>query len=265
MTKPTKAFALPALLAAFSLTATPAAAAELPTIANEAPSQVSTAVSSYHGGWGWGRHHRYRHRGRTSAGDVIGAVLVLGTIAAVANAASRANRDRDYRYPERYPYPDRRWEDRRWEDRRGYRADGPRGVEGAADACLREIERDGRVEDVARVERNASGWLVTGEMADGAGFSCSIGADGRIDRIEIGGRAAVLTETRDDESDADTAWRASEAPAQSGVPRRDGEASSEDDAPLRDYPPAPTPEEEGAAAADYPGGPLPGDEEADPE
>ena len=226
MTTPTKLLAVPAMLAAFSLSAAPASAVELPAIASEAPAHVSPAISSYHGGWGWGRHHRYRHRGRTSAGDVIGAVLVLGTIAAVANAASRANRERDYRYPNRYPHPDRRWD-----DRRDYRPDVPRGIEGAADMCLREIERDARARDVTRVERNASGWLVTGEMADGAGFTCSIGADGRIDRIEVGGRAQGLD---------------------------DGQARSEDDAPLRDYPSGATREQD-EATADYPGGPLPGD------
>ena len=224
MTTPTKLLAVPAMLAALSLSATPAFAVELPIIASDAPAHVSPAISSYHGGWGWGRHHRYRHRGRTSAGDVLAGVLILGTIAAVANAASRAERARSYPYPNRYPEPYRDW-------RRDPRPNGLRGVEGAADLCLREIERHARVEEVARVERSASGWLVTGDMADGASFTCSIGADGRIDRIEIGGRAQGLD---------------------------DYQARSEDDAPLRDYPSGVTREQD-EATADYPGGPLPGD------
>lgn len=225
MPKPTKAFAFPVLLAALSLSATSAAAAELPTVRGDAPVQVSHSVSNYGGGWG-GRH-RYRHRGRTTAGDVLGAVLVLGTIAAVANAASKANRERSYPYPDRYPRP---YADRRGEYRPDARPDGPQGLEGAADLCLREVERDARARDVTRVERNASGWLVTGEMADGAGFTCSIGADGRIERIEMGGRAQVLGEAEPRYNDEDT-YRSAEARV----------------------------ETDGDAQPAYPGGPLPGE------
>jgi len=227
MTKPTRIFAVPALVAALSLTATPAAAVELPTSQNV----EIHAASNY--GWGWRHGHRHRHRGRTTAGDVIGAVLVLGTIAAVANAAAKAERARSYPYPDRYPE-----RDRRWDDRRDYRPNGPQGIEGAADMCLREVERDARARDVTRVERNASGWLVTGEMADGAGFTCSIGADGRIENIEVGGRAQVLGEYEARSEDEGEAYRSAEVEAGSG------------------------------AQPAYPGGPLPGEAvegEGDPE
>lgn len=219
MTKPTKRFAVPALVAALSLSATPVVAADLPTTMHYGPAQVS---SDY--GWGWGGGHRYRHhRGRTTVGDVIGAVLVLGTIAAVAKAASQANRERGYPYPNRYPYPDRR-DDYRPDSR----PDGPQGLEGAADMCLREVERDARAREVTGVERNASGWLVTGEMADGAAFTCSIGADGRIDRIEVGGRARGLDDYEARSEDADDGDRSAHA-------------------------------EESDAQPAYPGGPLPGE------
>lgn len=218
MPMPRRIFAAPALIAALSLTATPAAAVELPT-----SQEIEVhAVSDY--GWGWGRGHRHRHRGRTTAGDVIGAVLVLGTIAAVANAAAKAERARSYPYPDRYPNPDRRWD-----DRRDYRPNSPQGIEGAADMCLREVERDARAREVTRVERNASGWLVTGEMADGVGFTCSIGADGRIENIHVGGRAQEL---------------------------RDYEARSEDEGEA--YRSTQVDTADGAQPA-YPGGPLPGD------
>ena len=219
MPMPTNRLAVPAMLAALSLTATPVSAAKLPTTTHYEPAQAS---SDY--GWGSGRRHRYRHRNRTSAGDIIGAVLVLGTIAAVVSAASKANRERSYPYPNRYPqpYPDQRG-DYRPDDRR----DGPQGLEGAADLCLREIERDARAREVTRVERNASGWLVTGEMADGAGFTCSIGADGRIERIEVGGRAR-LGDYEARSEDRDEAYRSSHA-------------------------------EENEAVPGYPGGPLPGE------
>lgn len=244
MTKLTKRFALPAALAAISLVATPVVAADLPTTMHYEPAQ---ARSDY--GWGWGGGHRYRHRGRTSAGDVLGAVIVLGTIAAVASAASKANRERSYPYPNRYPYPDRRGE---------YRPSVPRGVEGAADLCLREIERDARVEDVANVERNASGWIVTGAMADGEGFTCTIGADGRIERIEVGGRPALPR-------DYEARYGATEG-QYDNYDNSDRDVQVEaDSGPLRDYP--------GGVDADtdvqaddgpqpaYPGGPLPGDED----
>lgn len=227
MIKPAKAFAVPALLAAFALSAAPAAATDLPPIHSDIPVQTGIQTADYGGGWG-GRH-RYRHRGRTSAGDVLGAVIVLGTIAAVANAATRAQRQRGYPYPDSYP----RYPDRRGDYRSDYRPSGPQGVEGAADLCLREIERDARVEDVTEVQRNASGWLVTGEMADGAGFACSIGADGRIERIEIGGRAQLP--------------RDSEARSEGGGERYYG-AEVEAEAQAAS---GPQPE--------YPGGPLPGD------
>lgn len=216
MPMPTKAFAAPALLAALSLSATPAAALEIPAIASDVPARAATSVSNYGGGWGWGGRHRYRHRGRTTAGDVLGAVLVLGTIAAVANAASKANRQRSYPYPDRYPqpYPDRRG-DYRPDYRPDYRSGGPQGLEGAADLCLREVERDARARHVTRVERSASGWLVTGEMADGAGFTCSIGADGRLERVEMGGRAQVLGEV--DRQWDDERYRSARAAADGGV------------------------------------------------
>lgn len=238
MIKPTKAFAVPALLAAVALAAVPAAAAEWPTVRGDTSVQVGVETADYGGGWG-GRH-RYRHRGRSGAGDVLGAVLVIGAIAAVANAATKAQRQRGYPYPDRYPsYP----------DRRDYRPNGPQGLEGAADLCLREIERDARVEDVARVERNAAGWLVTGNMADGAGFTCSIGADGRIDRIEIGGRGPL---PRDYEARSEGR----------GERYRGGEV---EDGPLRDYPADVEAEAEAddAPLRDYPGGPLPGQTDED--
>lgn len=213
MPMPASFLAVPALLAALSLSATPAAAVELPTTSHYEPAQASAEY-----GGGWGHRHRYRHRGRTTAGDVLGAVLVLGTIAAVANAAAKAERNRGYPYPNRYPYP----------DRRDYRPDVPRGIEGAADMCLREVERDARAREVTRVERNASGWLVTGEMADGAAFTCSIGPDGRIENIEVGGRARLGDYEARSEDD-DVSYGSAEAEAESGV------------------------------QPDYPGGPLPGD------
>lgn len=220
---PSKFLTVPAIVAAASLAATPAAAVELPVVSH-APIEATSNYGPWVGigsGWGWGgyrgRHHRPR-RG-SSAGDILTGVLILGTIAAVANA--RRNSER--RYPDRYPFPDRR---------NDYRPEGPQGLEGAADLCLREVERNARAREVTRVERSAGGWLVTGSMADGAAFSCSIGAGGRIERLDVGGRAQEIG-SADPQRDEET-YRSA---------RADVEVAA-------DTGPQPA----------YPGGPLPGDE-----
>lgn len=221
-----KFLAAPAMLAAASLAATPAAAVELP-MTNPAPAEAASQYGPYvgfGGGWGWGGGHHGRHRGST-AGDILTGVLILGTIAAVANAASKARQRRSY--PDRYPYP---YPDRRPDTRYDYRPDGPRGIEGAADLCLREVERDARAREVTRVERTAGGWLVSGAMADGAAFSCSIGADGRIERLDVGGRARELGAAGPQAGDSYRSGRADQAANDATGPQ-----------------PA------------YPGGPLPGE------
>ena len=240
-----KAFAAPAVLAAVSLVAMPAEAAALPRVSHQsvgAVNQYGGVGIGIGGGWGWGGGYRDRHhrRGRgVDAGDVLAGVLILGTIAAVANAATKANRERRP-YPERYPYPDRRDDNRRY-DNRGYDVPrgGPQGLEGAADLCLREVERDARVREVSRVERSSGGWLVTGAMVDGNSFSCSIGADGRIDRIDVGGRAqtygANASGTAEDRQYDDDRYRSARA-------EMDARATDSDVRPA------------------YPGGPLPGED-----
>lgn len=232
-----KAFAAPAVLAAVSLAAMPAEAAVFPA-ATHRPADTVSRYGGFGigGGWGWGGGYRGRHHRRdrgVDAGDVLAGVLILGTIAAVANAATRANRERRP-YPERYPDPDHRYDNRGYDSPRS----GPQGLDGAADLCLREIERDARVREVTRVERSASGWLVTGALADGSGFSCAIGADGRIDRVDVGGRAqgygADVAGAVEDRQYDDDYYRSARA-------RADGQEAS-------------------TASPAYPGGPLPGEE-----
>ncbi len=232
----TRFLAAPALMAAVSLCAVPAAAADLPVL-DHAPVEVTSQYGPYvsagrGGGWGrgWGGHRGRHHRRGSTAGDILTGVLVLGTIAAVASAARKAEQRRSYPqpYPQPYPTPNRPYD---------YRPDGPQGLEGAADLCLREVERDARAREVTRVERNADGWLVTGEMADGAAFRCSIGAEGRIDGIDIGGRTQDFSAADDDRQYDDDTYRS---------------ARAGDDVTAQTGPqPA------------YPGGPLPGDEPDD--
>lgn len=242
----TKYLAAPAILAAASLAAMPAEAVELP-ITNKAPVEATSHYGPWitvGTGWGWGGHYRGRHHRRGSTvGDILTGVLILGTVAAVANAASKANQRRSYpyRYPQPYPYP----------ERRDYRS-GPQGIEGAADLCLREVDRDARAREVTRVERNAGGWLVTGEMADGAGFTCSIGANGRIESVEIGGRAQGYG--TDDRQYNDERYRSERAETER-LPEPEAQAEPETRA---------EPEVEAETQPTYPGGPLPG-EEVEPE
>lgn len=239
MTFWTKAIAAPAVLAAASLSAMPARAAVLPTI-NHAPVGATSQYGPYAGGgWGrgWGGYRGDHHRRGSTVGGVLAGVLVLGAIAAAANAAKRAQQPRPY--PQPYPYPDRPYPDRPYPYQRGgeWRSDSAQGLQGAANQCLRAVEIDARAREVTRVERSANGWLVTGEMADGAPFSCSINADGRIDRLDIGGRARVLGSTGQDLQYGDDVYRSARAGA--GV--------------AADAGPQPA----------YPGGPLPGDERED--
>ena len=147
--------------------------------------------------WRRGWRRGWRRRG-IRGGDVLAGVLVLGGIAAIASAASNnRRRDREVvvverdRYDRRYDdrrYDDRRYDDRRLDDRRGNpRSSGGSGIDTAVSMCLSEIERDVRVDSVDGATRVANGWIVSGSLFNGSGFSCEIGNDGRISGIEYGG------------------------------------------------------------------------------
>lgn len=208
-----------AALVSASLLATPAAAAVMPVTRNA--DVASTAIpSTAHSGWG-----RYRRHDRIDAGDVLAGVLILGGIAAVANAASSANRrERSYPYPPRYP------------DQRPQNRTDARGIDGAVDMCVREVERNARVAEVDRVERDAAGWRVSGSVATGGSFDCSIGADGRIDRLDVNARGGASYGVEDRQYDDDAYYSA---------------RARIDAAPVQGPQPA------------YPGGPVPGEDEAD--
>lgn len=177
--------AAPAVLAAFSLTFAPLAAAEIP-VEQAAPAygganvvqQIEEAQTSNHG-----RYYRYRYRRGPGVGDVLAGVLIVGAIAHAAKAATRDDRryrDRDYR------------RDARWDDERG--------IDRAVQMCADAVDRERRVETVDRVDRTARGWTVEGTVSRGGGFRCFIGNDGRIDDIEFGGRDSRYDrEDRDDD------------------------------------------------------------------
>lgn len=209
--------------AALSTLATPAVAAELPLPAARAPVAAPAVGSNDQNahGYRWDRG-RYRHRHRTSVGDVLTGVLILGGIAAVASAASRNSRARDdYRYRDYRPY------------RGDSRYDDSRGIDNAVRMCVDEIERDVRVESVDGVDRTGTGWRVNGALFDGRGFACRISPDGRIENVDFGQRSAGYEASVNDRQWDDDQYRAAWA-------RTEG-------TPLNPQPA-------------YPGGPLPGEE-----
>ena len=221
-----------ALAASLSMAATPAAAAELPR--NAVPVSVAATGVFDADAVNAGQYRRGHRRDRVDAGDVIGGLLVIGTIAAVASAASKAsqrNRDRDYRtrgYP--YPNPDYRYDYRSRPYQGGM--DEGRGLDRAVDMCAREVERNSRIESVDSANRTGNGWDVAGRLRTGEPFRCSIGNDGRIEGVDYG-RGSGL---RGDASGvpADSQWEAD---------RYAAARAAQDGAPA------------------YPGGPLPGDDE----
>ncbi len=249
--------ALAGFIAAVSMTATPAAAADLPQAA--APSSsifIDFDQSAYDGdldiaerhrwrrGWRGGWRHRGWRRNRVDAGDVLTGVLILGGIAAVASAANNRNdrryRDRDYERRDRN-------NNRDYDRRDNRRSSGASGLESAVDLCVTQIERDVRVDSVDSVDRNADGWTVTGALFNGNGFTCRIDGNGRIADINYGGfdgvsyDGAATTRARGD----DAQWNDSRYIA---ARQRVG-AQQPDIASPGSEEPRPA----------YPGGPLPGE------
>ncbi|QKG71913.1 hypothetical protein [Erythrobacter mangrovi] len=231
--------AIPALAAALSLTATPTSAAELPV----ATSHVALATGP---AWAPGddtahnhRWYRYRRHRGVDAGDVLAGILIVGGIAAIASAASNADRRSrdDYRY--RYPEPRR--------DSSRYNDSDTRGIDRAVSICSNEIERNVRIDSIDSVNRTAQGWQVSGALYNGDGFSCSIGNNGRIEAISYG-------------SGADTPYRGGDAGQGDYSYDQQEDAQYDDDTYAQAR--ARVDGQDGAQPA-YPGGPLPGEEPID--
>jgi hypothetical protein len=164
-------------------------------------------AQNWGGGWGgggWG--HREHH---DDTGWIVGGIIGIGMIAAIASAASKSKRDNQARYPER----DYRGDEYRNDSYRGdgYRGGGyandrdnrgdssnrsssyrstSRGIDGAVDSCVYEVERgSSRVDTVDSVDRDGEGWRVSGRMSGGREFACSTDRDGRIRSSTVDGRA----------------------------------------------------------------------------
>ncbi|MBA3940578.1 MAG: hypothetical protein C0520_05155 [Sphingopyxis sp.] len=147
---------------------------------------------SRHGSWG------YRHHDRISTGDVLGGLLVLGTIAAIASAASKDRRDRNDRYEPPYREPEPRDTPRHEPENRSEPATPGAYGRGeaearAADACSWAVEgemgEDARVDDITGTEPNNGGWYVTGTASrlggDVRSFGCSY-RNGRVVDVSFG-------------------------------------------------------------------------------
>lgn len=235
---------LGSITAAFAMSAAPVSAAGIPAAApafeNALPTydvfNAEEMTADHHRRYrGYRGYRGYRHRHRVDAGDVLAGVLIIGGIAAIASAASDSKRRENYR-DERYR--DTRDYDR---DRRTTRrsSGSGRGIDGAVDQCLAEIERDVRVDRVDSVDRTSDGWRVTGRIFNGDRFTCTIDENGRIEDVDYGGGFAAAAPVRDNQH-SDERYRAAWAQVD-----RDA---------------APTASDEPAEALPaYPGGPIDGD------
>lgn len=141
------------------------------------------------GGGNWGRH--YKHD-RVDAGDIFAGVLIIGAIAAIASASSKAKKEQRQVEPEpRYPdndyqrgNPGSYGNDDRPEWREGT------GIDSAVNRCRDEVSRGTtRVDTVESVAREGDGWRVQGRATGGGAFSCTVDGDGRIRNVSIDGRA----------------------------------------------------------------------------
>lgn len=136
---------------------------------------------------GYGRHHD-----RVDAGDVIGGILVVGAIAAILGAASKANDrqpPRDNRYEPPYRSDD-------GQDSGYYRDDDDDDASfptrsdaetRASDACSwaaeGELGDDARVDTIIDVQPNGDGWYVTGTASRGGDAARSFGCTYRGGRV----------------------------------------------------------------------------------
>ena len=148
------------------------------------------------------RWRRYRHRGNgIGGGDVLGGLLILGGIAAVAAAIDKDKQERrtDRTQGRDYPYRDGPYRQDPYDYRgrddaaRDYgRTDGqdPRAMDRAVDACSAEAARSGRVDEIFGVDRVDGEWRVRGDYADGRDFTCTVDGSGRA-YVGAGDRGAA--------------------------------------------------------------------------
>lgn len=154
-----------------------------------------------YGGWG------YRHHDRVSTGDVLGGLLIIGTIAAIASSVSKDRaqpRDRNDRYDPPYrgePQDVPNYDQQPYETPQPYGSGGSEvrpdgdgdysssdGADArAADACSWAVEGemgdDARVDSITDTTPNNGGWYVTGTASGASGDVRSFGCSYRSGRV----------------------------------------------------------------------------------
>ena len=182
------------------------------------------AAQGWHGGgWGggWGPP-RYRHPDRGSdAGAIIGAVAVVGIIAAIASASANKRNTADRRYDgpspstsgtvyNDRPYDERGYDDPRYADPRYDSRNADRGYDDspaihasqdeAVDACVIAARNEGTsragyadVREISNVRPRGNGWDVTGTISERQNyravgnlrsFTCAF-QDGRVSNVAL--------------------------------------------------------------------------------
>jgi len=173
-----------AVAAAFSLLATPVAAAELPRPAHAVAFDATALNVQRHDDWDddWDDDD-------IDTGDVIAGVAVLGALAAIFWSSGKNRQQEPYRYPDdaNYRYPEQQQRSQS-------------GLAGAVDACVAVVERDGNsVGSVESASRDGDGWRVSGSLDDGARYACRVERDGQVSDINIGGYGVNYEEPADEQ------------------------------------------------------------------
>ena len=148
----------------------------------------------YDGSWGHREHHD------DTAAWVVGGIVGIGLLAAIASAASKSNRERqarnsdgDYRndgYRGDYQNRDYGRSSDGNDSYRGSYSGNRQSIDGAVDACVNEVERGStRVDTVDNAGRDGDGWRVTGRVSGGRNFDCAVDGSGRVRSTTVDGRA----------------------------------------------------------------------------
>ena len=144
---------------------------------------------------GWGGSH---HRHGDDTGWIVGGIIGIGAIAAIAAATSsdahRGDRYRE-RYDQDYSADNQRYygsdddgDQSSWSESDSERTDGNDNLDALVDRCVALVERgDTRVESVDSTERDSSGWLIAGRVNGNRDFSCAVDSDGRVSEPTIDG------------------------------------------------------------------------------